>query len=358
MGIFKMTFFSSAEVSKHNSEQDCWTIIDGKVYDLTAYMHDHPGGKACIVEYAGTDSSRAFDLAEHSKAALKDMKKYEIGTLGMQPVAAVANSEPMSVIQKKPEQNNLIKEPEYQPVPMILTILIFLSGVFSIFLACAWLLHSEYGIRPDLKWAGGGDGKWHYILTTIFSVFTGFGCLVFRIFPHMSKQMKLWLHSICIIIGFIAGTAGIADKYISRVDLNKIHMFSLHSWIGLVFFFAYCAQMFTGVIFFLRPFIILPGKYRKSAIYWHILAGFIIFAVIQLSSFSGVVEKEYSVSKQAAKHPDDLKSVYQANVSRWLGGLIMTFGVLVGTVLVNEVWNPKGKSINRYKAERNSQTDL
>ena len=50
------------------------------------------------------------------------MKKYEIGTLGIQPVAAVANSEPMpviqkkpepmSVIQKKPEQNNLIKEPE------------------------------------------------------------------------------------------------------------------------------------------------------------------------------------------------------------------------------------------------------
>ena len=40
------------------------------------------------------------------------MKKYEIGTLGMQPVAAVANSEPMPVIQKKPEQNNLIKEPE------------------------------------------------------------------------------------------------------------------------------------------------------------------------------------------------------------------------------------------------------
>ena len=42
---------------------------------------------------------------------------------------------------------------------MILTIIIFLSGVFSIFLACAWLLHSEYGIRPDLQWAGGGDGK-------------------------------------------------------------------------------------------------------------------------------------------------------------------------------------------------------
>ena len=74
---------------------------------------------------------------------------------------------------------------------------------------------------------------------TIFSVFTGFGCLVFRIFPTMSKQMKLWLHSICIIIGFIAGTAGIADKYISRVDLNKVHMFSLHSWIGLGKFFIY-----------------------------------------------------------------------------------------------------------------------
>ena len=62
------------------------------------------------------------------------MRKYEIGTLGMQPVAAVANSEPMSVIQKKPEQNNLIKEPEAESEKVMLNLKILsYSFVVNVF---------------------------------------------------------------------------------------------------------------------------------------------------------------------------------------------------------------------------------
>ena len=36
--------FSVDEIAKHNTEEDCWVVIHGKVYDVTEFLPDHPGG--------------------------------------------------------------------------------------------------------------------------------------------------------------------------------------------------------------------------------------------------------------------------------------------------------------------------
>ncbi|KAL9188171.1 hypothetical protein ACHAXT_006549 [Thalassiosira profunda] len=63
--------FSMEEVGQHNTEEDCWIAIDGKVYDLTDFAEEHPAGPESIIELAGQDGTEAFE-AVHSAGILED----------------------------------------------------------------------------------------------------------------------------------------------------------------------------------------------------------------------------------------------------------------------------------------------
>ncbi|KAK8861216.1 hypothetical protein IAR55_002035 [Kwoniella newhampshirensis] len=49
-----------SEVNKHDKPEDCWVVIDGKVYDLTEFASSHPGGSAPIHRVAGRDATQIF----------------------------------------------------------------------------------------------------------------------------------------------------------------------------------------------------------------------------------------------------------------------------------------------------------
>lgn len=56
-------------VAQHNSEQDAWIVIYGKVFDVTEWQHDHPGGDDILIRNAGTDVSEIFRSVGHSPDA-------------------------------------------------------------------------------------------------------------------------------------------------------------------------------------------------------------------------------------------------------------------------------------------------
>uniref|UniRef100_A0A5B7C370 Cytochrome b5 heme-binding domain-containing protein n=1 Tax=Davidia involucrata TaxID=16924 RepID=A0A5B7C370_DAVIN len=69
------------EVAKHNKTKDCWLIISGKVYDVTPFMDDHPGGDEVLLSATGKDATNDFEDVGHSDSAREMMEKYYIGEI-------------------------------------------------------------------------------------------------------------------------------------------------------------------------------------------------------------------------------------------------------------------------------------
>ncbi|KAJ8634291.1 hypothetical protein MRB53_027627 [Persea americana] len=78
----KQKVFSQSEVSLHSSKNDCWLIINGRVYDVTKFLDEHPGGDKVLVDAsADGDASDAFEDVGHGTAARSIMNNYWIGVL-------------------------------------------------------------------------------------------------------------------------------------------------------------------------------------------------------------------------------------------------------------------------------------
>lgn len=95
---------SLSEVQKHNSQTDCWVIVNNNVYDVTQYINLHPGGSTTIYSYCGQDMTQEFltkgGQGSHSSLADKQHSLMLLGPLNGQ----ITNS---SVTNNQNLQNSL-----------------------------------------------------------------------------------------------------------------------------------------------------------------------------------------------------------------------------------------------------------
>jgi cytochrome b involved in lipid metabolism len=78
--------FTAAQVATHSKPADCWLIISGKVYNITNFLDQHPGGADVILPYCGKDATQAFDTQGgrrrgHSNSARQQLAEFQVGTL-------------------------------------------------------------------------------------------------------------------------------------------------------------------------------------------------------------------------------------------------------------------------------------
>ena len=50
-----------SELSEHKSRNSCWLAVHGKVYDVTSFLEDHPGGAGLLIKNAGRDATSAYE---------------------------------------------------------------------------------------------------------------------------------------------------------------------------------------------------------------------------------------------------------------------------------------------------------
>ncbi|CAL9113863.1 hypothetical protein C4D60_Mb03t20400 [Musa balbisiana] len=73
--------YTLAEVSAHNTPKDCWLVVNGKVYDVTKFLEDHPGGDDVLLSSTGKDATDDFEDVGHSTTARAMMDEYYIGEI-------------------------------------------------------------------------------------------------------------------------------------------------------------------------------------------------------------------------------------------------------------------------------------
>ena len=81
----RLRIYTAEDVEKHTTASSCWIIRGNKIYDVSVFLPDHPGGDDYILKYAGRsveDVMRDPEEHDHSDSAYEMLEEYLIGKLG------------------------------------------------------------------------------------------------------------------------------------------------------------------------------------------------------------------------------------------------------------------------------------
>lgn len=90
--------FTYKEIAEHNTEDDLWMIIDGKVYDCSKFVDEHPGGEEVLLDLGGQDATGPFADIGHSDDAVKMLEDLYVGDLDK-------DSEPVKRVEAEPSSS-------------------------------------------------------------------------------------------------------------------------------------------------------------------------------------------------------------------------------------------------------------
>ncbi|XP_059432404.1 cytochrome b5-like [Corylus avellana] len=102
MGGGERKVYTLPEVAEHNSPKDCWLVIFGRVYNVTKFLEDHPGGDDVLLSATGKDATNDFEDVGHSSSAKAMMDEYYVGDIDSSTI-------PTKVTYTAP------KQPHYNP---------------------------------------------------------------------------------------------------------------------------------------------------------------------------------------------------------------------------------------------------
>lgn len=73
--------YNLEQVSWHDRPDDCWIVLNDRVYNVTKLIDSHPGGFEVIMEHAGRDATLAFRSVGHSIDAIEQVDEFLVGIL-------------------------------------------------------------------------------------------------------------------------------------------------------------------------------------------------------------------------------------------------------------------------------------
>ncbi|MCJ1289080.1 fatty acid alpha-hydroxylase [Xylographa carneopallida] len=102
----------SSDVESRNTTKSCYVTLGTKVFDITPFLADHPGGGDLILQYGGQDVTEIMgdEISHtHSEAAYEILDDHLIGFVATTPVmkTSVKSDHPANIIPLPPNQEGM-----------------------------------------------------------------------------------------------------------------------------------------------------------------------------------------------------------------------------------------------------------
>ena len=129
-----MSIFTLADISGHNTKGSSWIAIHNKVYDVTHFLQQHPGGEEVLLDVLGTNATESFEDVGHSEESRELLSRYLLGSLHEDDCEAWVEKKSV----EKCEQNGKVNDNDASSLNLIFIVL--LVGVCVISLCKCWNL--------------------------------------------------------------------------------------------------------------------------------------------------------------------------------------------------------------------------
>lgn len=77
--------YTLAQVAEHATSTDCWMAIEGKVYDVSSYVPQHPAPPSVITAWCGKEATEGMRTKgygpDHSPAGWTLLEQFLLGEL-------------------------------------------------------------------------------------------------------------------------------------------------------------------------------------------------------------------------------------------------------------------------------------
>ncbi|KAJ9064222.1 hypothetical protein DSO57_1032699 [Entomophthora muscae] len=158
------------ELSQHNTSSSCWIAVRGKVYDVTSFLHRHPGGIDTLLYGAGRDSTLVVETYHDLGSLAPILSKFLIGRLVSDELPTFPEPNTFHRTLKERVSNHLRSESKDSKNPGLWVILRYASIYLSVL--GSWSL---IFLHP---WV-----KQYWVIQSILALVLGFGCALIGLHP-------------------------------------------------------------------------------------------------------------------------------------------------------------------------------
>ncbi|EPS73310.1 d8-sphingolipid desaturase, partial [Genlisea aurea] len=148
-------YITSEELKTHSKRGDLWISIQGRVLDVSEWIHTHPGGETPLLNLAGQDATDAF-VAYHPSSAWKVLDGYSNGFYLKDYSVSDTSRDYRKLVMEFTRMNLFDRKGHITFVTLCFMAMLFAASVYGVFFCQGLLVHLLCGGAMGFLWIQSG----------------------------------------------------------------------------------------------------------------------------------------------------------------------------------------------------------